>query len=157
MRQKLHITEINLAIEKQFVLDLKAKLQKAKDAARVAREAAEAAVKASYECGVQDTETRLVEEVAIVCRDYCTESWGVAMDRTGVPADFELRRAENIFFPEDIREIPKLDPPLEQLLSTQAPLLDAEFPEGAGVDKEAQPPMKDKPSEDSLTIRDVVS
>lgn len=64
----------------------------------MAREVAEAAVKAFYERGVRDTETRLTEEVAMVCRDYCTESWGVTMDRTGVPADSELRRAENIFF-----------------------------------------------------------
>ena len=40
----------------------------------MAREAAEATVNASYERGVLDTETRLVEEVAIVCRDYGTES-----------------------------------------------------------------------------------
>ena len=47
-RQKLYMTEINLAIEKQTVLNLKAKLQKAKEAARVAREAAEATMNASY-------------------------------------------------------------------------------------------------------------
>ena len=46
--QKLYMTEINLATEKQTVLNLKAKLQKAKEAARVAREAAEATVNASY-------------------------------------------------------------------------------------------------------------
>ena len=46
--QKLYMTEINLATEKQTVLNLKAKLQKAKEAARVAREAAEAMVNASY-------------------------------------------------------------------------------------------------------------
>ena len=57
---------------------------------------------ASYERGVKDIEARLIEEVAVVCRDYCTESWGVAMDRAGVPADSELRRIENIIFPEDI-------------------------------------------------------
>ena len=59
-------------------------------------------MKAFDERGVRDMETRLVEEVAIVCRDYCTKSWGVATDRVGVPEDFELRRAENIFFLEDI-------------------------------------------------------
>ena len=32
-RQKLHLTEIDLATEKQLVLDLKVKLQKAKEAA----------------------------------------------------------------------------------------------------------------------------
>ena len=47
MCQKLHITKINQATERQTVLDLKAKLQKAKKAARVAREAVEAMVKAS--------------------------------------------------------------------------------------------------------------
>ena len=73
-RQKLYTIEINLATEKQTVLNLKAKLQKTKDATLVAREAAEATVNASYERGVLDTETRLVEEVAIVCRDYVTES-----------------------------------------------------------------------------------
>jgi len=41
-----------LATEKQSILDLKAELQKVKDAARVAKEAAEASMKASYECGV---------------------------------------------------------------------------------------------------------
>ena len=68
----------------------------------MAREAVEAAVKASYECGVRDTEARLTEEVAVVCRNYCTESWRVAMDWARVPANSELRRAKNIFFPEDI-------------------------------------------------------
>ena len=70
----MHVTEINLATEKELVLDLKAQLQKAKEAAWVAREAAEVAVKASYEHGVLDTENRLTEEVAVVCRDYGTES-----------------------------------------------------------------------------------
>ena len=62
----------------------------------------EAVVSTSYDRGVADTETRLAKEVAIICRDYVFESWGVAMDRAGVPADFELRRLENIFFLEDI-------------------------------------------------------
>ena len=68
----------------------------------MAREAAEATVNMSYKCGVLDTKTHLAEEVAIVCRDYVTESWGVAMDRAEVPVDSELRRVENIFYPKDI-------------------------------------------------------
>ena len=100
--QKLHITEINLATEKKTILDLKAELQKTKDAARVAREVVKAAVNASYKRGVLDTETCLVEEVAILCRDYCTESWGVATDQVEVLADSKLRRVENIFFPDEI-------------------------------------------------------
>ena len=46
----------------------------------MAREAAEKAVSASYDRGVKDTEIRLTEEVAAVCRDYITISWGVALD-----------------------------------------------------------------------------
>ena len=64
-RKKLHLTEINLAIEKQTVLDLKAELQNEREATRVAREAAEAMVSAL---------TCLAEEVAVVCRDYVLES-----------------------------------------------------------------------------------
>ena len=73
-RKLLYTTELNLATEKQKVLDLKAKLQKVKDVARVAREAAEATVNASYEREVADTEAQLLEEVAVVCRDYYTKS-----------------------------------------------------------------------------------
>ena len=46
----------------------------------MAREATEATVNKSYEGEVLDTETRLAEEVAIVCRDYVTESWVMTMD-----------------------------------------------------------------------------
>ena len=129
------MTEIDLATKSQLVSNLKAELKKAKDAARVAREVAEATVKASYECGVWDTETRQVEEVVEACRDYCTESWAVSLNRAGVPADSELRRVENIFFLEDIREILHTVPPPEQLPTTLAPPSDAEFPKGAGLGK----------------------
>ena len=70
------------------------------------------------------------------------------MDWTGVPIDSELRRVENIFFPEDIREISDAVPLPEQLPTTQALLL--------RVGEEIQPPMMAKPSEDALTIRDVI-
>ena len=74
MRQQLHLSEINLATKKQMVSDVKAKLIKTKEAARLAREAVEAAMATSYERGVADTEARLTEEVAAVCRDYITMS-----------------------------------------------------------------------------------
>ena len=74
-------------------------LQKLKDVALVARVVAKAAMNASYEREVADTEAQLSEEVAVVCTDYCTKSWGVAMDRARVPTDSDLRKAENIFFP----------------------------------------------------------
>ena len=140
-RKLLYTVELNLATEKQKVLDLKAELQKLKDVAQVAREATKATANASYKHGVVDTKTRLSEKVVVVCRDYCTESWGVAMDRAGVPIDSELRRAENIFFSEDIWEIPDTIPSIEQLPTTQTPLADVEVSKGAGVGEEAQLPM----------------
>ena len=153
----LYTIKLNLATEKQKVLDLKAELQKLKDAARVARETAKATVNTSYERGVVNTKTQLSEEVAVVCRDYNTESWGVAMDRAGVLVDSELRRAKNIFFPKDIREILDMVPPIEQLPTTKTPLADAEVSKGARVGKEAQLPVKAKSSKVALTIKDVVS
>lgn len=73
-RQLLHVTQINLATEKLLVLELKAKLQKAKDVTQAAKVATEAAEKAAYGHGVVETEERLAKQVAEVCRDYCTES-----------------------------------------------------------------------------------
>ena len=61
-------------------MDLKAKLEKVKETTRVASEDAEDEKTASYERGVLDTETRLAEEVARVCRDYCTETWVEALN-----------------------------------------------------------------------------
>ena len=136
MCQQLHIVEINLAAKKQVVLDLKTQLQQAKEKAWVAKEVAEAAVVAFYERGVKDIKTRLTEEVAVVCRDYYIESWGVAMDRAGVPIDSKLRRIENIFFLEDICEIPNSDPPTENPLPSQAIVPDPSVPAREGVDKE---------------------
>ena len=139
-----------------MVSDLKAQLLQTKEAARLAREAAKAAVATSYERGVVDTEVRLTEEVATVCRDYITMSWGVALDRAAVLVDFDLRKIENIFFLEDIREIPGSVPPKEPPFApTTAP--DSLIPEEKKGNGEVQPPAKDKSPEDALTIRDVVA
>ena len=93
-RQKLFVTETNLATEKQTVLDLKAALQKAKEEVRLAkeeaqlaREAAEAEKKASYQLGAEETKARLSKEIPEVCRDYCSISWAHALDVVGVLAD----------------------------------------------------------------------
>ena len=48
-RKKLHLTEIELATQRHLVLELKAKLQKAKEAAQVAKEVSEVVETASYE------------------------------------------------------------------------------------------------------------
>ena len=139
-----------------MVSDLKTQLLQVKEAARLAREVAEAAVAASYECIVVDTKARLTEEVAAVCRDYITVSLGVALDRAIVPADSDLRKIENIFFPEDIREIsgsvPSEEPPSAPTIAPDSIIL-----EEKGGNEEVQPPVKDKSPEDALTIRDVVT
>ena len=64
-------TGIELATSKHLALDLKAELQKVKEAAQLAREAAEAEKQASYILGVEETQARLIEESAEACRDYC--------------------------------------------------------------------------------------
>jgi len=179
-RKLLHLTEIDLATQRQLVLDLKSELQKVKETAQVTRDIAKAEKAASYECRVLDTETRLVEEVVGVCKDYCAEVWAETLNQIGVPATSELRRAENIFFPEDSKEDPTMLPPSttlplsppEQPPTIQAPSLDAEVltgavknkenviggpqPEGEDKGKGVQPPTEDNPSEDALTIKDVV-
>jgi len=156
MRQQLHLSEINVATEKQMVSDLKAQLLQAKEAVRLVREAAEAVVATSYERGVADIEARLTEEVAMVCRDYITMSWGVALDQAAVLADSDLRKIENIFFPENIRKIPGSVPP-EEPSSAPSTAPDSLIPEEKRGNKEVQPPAKDKSPEDALTIRDVVA
>ena len=146
-------------------MDFKAELQKVKEVARVAKEAFEAVEIASYEHGVLETETKLAEEVAEVCRDYYTETWAEALNRARVPADSELKRSENVFFPEDIQEISKtLPPPVADLLpllgklpAILAPTPHAEDLIVAGNGKEVQPIVKANQSEDDLTIKDVVS
>ena len=65
-------------------------------------EASEAEKTASCECGVLEMETRLAEEVAGVCRDYCIETWAEALNWAGVLADSELRRVKNVFFLKEI-------------------------------------------------------
>jgi len=86
---------------------------------------------------VQETEIQQAEELAEVCRDYFKEVWAEALNQVRVPTAFEWRNAENIFYPEDIREVPTVLlppaalalplaalalPPSEQPSTTQASL-----------------------------------
>ena len=70
-RKLLYQTKIELATSRQLVLELKADLQKARKVAQLAKEAAEAKKKASYALGVEETQAKLIKELAEVCRDYC--------------------------------------------------------------------------------------
>ena len=105
-RQLLHVTEVNLATEKQAVLDLKAALQKAKDEVQLAKEAAEAEKRAAYQLGAEETEARLNKELPEVCRDYCSISWAQDLNVAGVPTDSAMRLPENVFYPPEIWEVP---------------------------------------------------
>ena len=62
LRSELHLCEINLATERQMVKDLHEELRKAKEAAQLLKEAAEAEKQASYALGVQETQSRLTEK-----------------------------------------------------------------------------------------------
>ena len=62
----LYQTEVELVTQRQLVLKLKADLQKAKEAAQVDKEVAEASKQASYLLGIEETKIRLVEELAKV-------------------------------------------------------------------------------------------
>ena len=84
-RKELYTTQLNLATEKTAVLDLKAKLQKAEEALKVAQEAATVAETSAYERGVLDTEARLTAEVTVVCRKYYAETYNQALDQAKNP------------------------------------------------------------------------
>ena len=73
--KELYTTQLNLATEQAAVLDLKAKLQKADEALKVAQEAATAVETSAYERGVLETKAMLTAEVIVVCREYCAETY----------------------------------------------------------------------------------
>ena len=73
--KELYTTQLNLATEQAAVLDLKAKLQKADEALKVAQEAATAVETSAYERGVLETKARLTAEVIMVYREYCAETY----------------------------------------------------------------------------------
>ena len=98
-RKELYTTHLNLAIEKAAVLDLKSKLQKAKEALKLAQEAATAAETSAYERGDLETEARLAAEVIVVCREYCAKTYNQALNQAGIPADFDLRRVDQVYYP----------------------------------------------------------
>ena len=64
-----------------------------------------------YDLGVAETEETLRAEVPVVCRIYCAQTWDEALNRAGVEASSELRKAENVFYPPAIRVS---DPPSTQ-------------------------------------------
>ena len=94
-----------------MVKDLREELRKAKEAAQLQKEAAEAEKQASYALGVEETQSRLIEEFSSVARDYCDITWEKALDAAGVPTDSSLRRPESVYYDPDIQPLPGSDPP----------------------------------------------
>ena len=148
----------------------------------MAQEAATAVETSAYEGGVLETEARITAEVTTVCGEYCAETYNQALDWAGTPADSDMRRVDQVYYPEDLREnttapLPLTAlplPPLEQSFPAQKPSQDTEVPVGAEKEKngavvtsrtEEKAREKEKgknkadanPSEDALTIRDMVS
>ena len=149
----------------------------------MAQEAATAAENLAYERGVQETETRLTIEVIAVCREYYAETYSQALDRAGIPADSDLRRTNQVYYPEDLREDPTPPPPLVNIppppppnepFLAQKSSQDSELPIGVEKEKEqekekekAKEKEKEKkkeqnkadtnPSKDALSIGDMVS
>ena len=109
----------------------------------MAQEVAKATEATTYERGVLETEARLTTEVTVVCKDYCAETYYQALDRVGVPADSDLRRADQVYYPEDIKEDPTAlppptalpFPPFKQPLITQDPSQGTEIPTGVPKEK----------------------
>ena len=114
----------------------------------MAQEAATAAETLAYERGVQETETRLTAEVTVVCREYCAETYSQALDRAGIPADSNLRKTNQVYYPKDLRENPTPPPPPATIplpphnepLPVQKSSQDSELP--IGVDKEKEQEKK---------------
>ena len=93
-----------MATEKQLVTDLREELRKAREAAQLLKEAAEAKKQAAYTLGMEETQARLIEEFSAVARVYYDISWGKALDVARVPVDSGLRRLESIYYDPEIHE-----------------------------------------------------
>ena len=86
-------------------------------------------------------------------------TWDTALNSVGVLTDSELRKAEKVFYPKHIREIPTnpSSAAFKQVPSAQDLPIDVRTFAGVDTGKEGLPPASDAPSEDALTIRDVIS
>ena len=51
--------------------EFREELQKAREAAQLVKEVAEAEKQAAYKLGMKGTQARLTKEFSIICRDYC--------------------------------------------------------------------------------------
>ena len=126
VRKELHYSEINLATEKQMVIEFREELRKAREAAQLLKEATEAEKQAAYTLGVQETQSRLTEEFSAVARDYYDITWVKAFDVAGIPVDSSLRRPESIYYDPDICELsgPSSSPPKQPAQVSEVSIAD---------------------------------
>ena len=83
-----------------------------------------------------------MEELSVVCRDYCDISWDKALDVAGVPVDYDLRQLESIQYDPEIRELsgPDSSHPEQatqvsaQLKADQVPPASLEVPKDSNQD-----------------------
>ena len=102
------------------MLKLKTELSKVKEATQVAQAAANTTRQKFYDLGVQETKAHLTKELAGVCREYCLEVWTEALNVAETPADSKWRKAENVFYPEDLRDVLEAAPEVATLAPTAA-------------------------------------
>ena len=107
-------TELKAALEQVVVLKkhleetqkLREQAEKSREEAKRAKAEAEQATNEAeqkgYEIGVVETGETLRAEVPMVCHIYCAQTWDEALNRAGVEASSELRKAENVFYPTAI-------------------------------------------------------
>ena len=74
-----------------------------------------------YEVGIAETEEALRAEVPVMCRIYYAKTWDKALNRAGVEVSSELRRLENVFYPEAIHLSDTPTPQAETIPSTVNP------------------------------------
>ena len=108
--RRLHYTEIELAMAKQQVLELKAELSMAKEAAHAAQAAANTIRQKFYDLKVQETEAQLTEELARVCKEYCLEVWTEALNVAGALMDSNGGKSKTSTIPRT-SEKPLRQPP----------------------------------------------
>ena len=101
---------------------------------------------------MEETQARLTEELSAVCKEYCSISWGKALDVAGVPEGSDLRRPESIYYDPKIRELPgpssshpeQTTQAPEQSMADQAPPTPLEVlkdsNQGGGQGKKAEDP-----------------
>ena len=126
---------------------LREQAEKSREEAEKAKTEAEQAMNEAeqrgYKVGIAETEKALRADVLVVCRIYCAKTWDKAFNWAGVEASSELRKPENVFYPEAIRPSappphqaeapPSIFNPIEEVLPQGLPPLGQPEPAKGGI------------------------